>query len=184
MVKDFRLELNHPSGQAVYTTPGEVTRNVVVVTDEPKSYNAITIRLKGYAFVSWHQYKHTYYSRENYFNQVIVLWNNEQIPNRVLDPGQYVLPFQFLISGKFPSSFAGIYGYIRYEVEARISTGQFHVDKKVSAHIQVVDRVNINVPALLRKDQFGTRMRKPSAVCAAPLPAYPSPLTSREQDFA
>ena len=48
MVKDLRLELQNPSGQAVYCFPGEVTGTVVVVTDEPTSYNAITVTLKGY----------------------------------------------------------------------------------------------------------------------------------------
>ena len=143
MVKDFRLELNN---QGVYVVPGEVTGTVVVVTDEPKSYNAITISLKGCGDVHWtetrtvhgrdpngREYQRTetdhFHSHEDYINEVIELWKAEQVPNRVLNPGQYVLPFRFtLLSGRLPSSFVGAHGHIRYEIEARISTGLFHFD--------------------------------------------------------
>ncbi|KAL5486865.1 hypothetical protein EMCRGX_G019401 [Ephydatia muelleri] len=181
MVKDFRLELFQPSGQAVYITPGEVTGNVVVVTDEPKAYNAISITLRGYADVHWsetyttgsgnNRRTHTrhYHSHEDYINDVIVLWNQEQIPNRVLNPGQHVLPFRFVMSsGRLPSSFAGPHGHIRYTVEARISTGLFHFDKTVSAIIQVVDRVDINVPALMSPVQYEDEKTICCLCCASP----------------
>ena len=164
MVRDFRLEL---SSQGVYVVPGEVAGNIVVVTDEAKSYNAISITLRGYADVHWtetytvndqHGHSRTetrhYHSHHDYINEATILWNKEQVPNRVLNPGNYVLPFRFMLSGHLPSSFAGQYGHIRYELKARISTGLFHFDKTVSAIIQVVDRVDINVPALMSPVQY------------------------------
>ena len=179
MVKDFRLELN---SQEAYTIPGEVTGNVVVVTDQAKSYNAIRVTFRGYADVHWTETEsetdsngesrsvtHHYSSHEDYFNTVIVLWNQEQISNRVLNPGHYVFPFRFEFpSGRLPSSFVGSSGHIRYEVEARISTGLFHFDKKVSAIIQVVDRVDINVPALMSPVQYEEEKTICCLCCASP----------------
>ena len=179
MVKDFRLEL---SNQGIYVVPGEVTGTIVVVTDEPKSYNAITVTLKGYADVHWTEshivrddranrrteIRHNH-SHEDYINEVIVLWNKEQVPNRVLNPGQHVLPFRFaLLSGRFPSSFVGKHGHIRYELEARISTGLFHFDKKVFAIVQIVDRVDINVPALMSPAQYEDEKTICCLFCASP----------------
>eukprot|EP00731_Ephydatia_muelleri_P034937 Em0087g6a len=66
-----------------------------------------------------------------------------------------------MLSGHLPSSFAGQYGHIRYESEARISTGLFHFDKTVSAIIQIVDRVDINVPALMSPVQILYQRRNP-----------------------
>ena len=175
---DFRLELNN---QGVYVVPGEVTGTIVVVAYEPKSYNTITVRLKGYADVHWTE-THTvkdgnenrtetrhFHSHEDYINEAIVLWSHEQAPNRVLKPGQYVLPFKFaLLSGRLPSSFVGEHGHIRYEVEARISTGLFHFDKTIFTIIQVVDRVDINVPALMSPVQYEDEKTICCLCCASP----------------
>ena len=168
MGKDFRLELNYPSGQEVYLTPGEVSGNVVVVTDKPKSYNAISITLKGCADVYFSIGKTGYRSHEDYINDVIVLWNQEQIPNRVLNPGQYVLPFRFVLRRGLPRSFAGPHGYIRYTVEAKLLKGLLHINKKVSVFIQVVNRVNINVPALMSPARFEKERTICCLCCASP----------------
>ena len=175
MVKDFRLELNY---QGVQVTPREVSGTVVVVTDEAKPYNAITVTLRGYADVYWtessgsgeNETTHSYGAHEDYINEIIVLWNVEQIPNRVLNPGQYVFPFKFVMrSDRLPSSVEGLCGKIRYEVEARIcSTGLFHFDKKVLVIIQVVDRVDINDPALMNPAQFVEEKTICCLCCASP----------------
>ena len=68
-----------------------------------------------------------------------------QVPNRVLNPGQYTLPLSFTVSRKLPSLFVGTHGHIIYEIEARISTGRLHFDKIVAANIQVIDNININL---------------------------------------
>eukprot|EP00731_Ephydatia_muelleri_P018587 Em0011g627a len=168
MVKDFRLELSYPSGQEVYLTPGEVSGNVVVMTDKPKSYNAISITLKGCADVRFKSGKTTLRSHEDYINDVIVLWNQEQTPNRVLNPGQHVLPFRFVLRSGLPLSFAGPHGYIRYTVEAKILKGLLRVNKKVSAIIQVIDRVDINIPALMSPVRFEEEKTICCLCCASP----------------
>ena len=158
MVKDFHLDLHQLTGQAVYTVPGEVTGNVVVVTDKPKSYNAISVTLRGDAYAHIHQGRWQIRSHEEIFCKTIFLWNQENVSNSVLNPGEYIFPFKFTLQpvfGNFPSSFSGVCGCISYVVEAKIfSNGR--EDKRVSALIQVVNRVrvDINIPALMNPAQY------------------------------
>eukprot|EP00731_Ephydatia_muelleri_P000241 Em0001g241a len=164
-VKDFKLELNAISGQAVFV--GEVSGTVVFSTDQPRSFNAITISLKGCADVAID----TFYvdrfipnfSHDDYINEAVVLWNQEQIPNRVLDPGQHTFPFRFSLTGRtLPSSYETYWSRIKYVIEARIvtapNTPQF--DKIISKTIQVVDTVDINIPDIMvpvqREEQIRT----------------------------
>ena len=51
MVKHFSFVLHHLTGQVIYTVPGEVTGKVVVVTDKPNLYKAISDTLRGDADV-------------------------------------------------------------------------------------------------------------------------------------
>ena len=98
-VKDFNLELNATSGQAVFV--GEVSGTVVFSTDQPRSFNAITISLKGCADVAFEVYMARSiptFSHDDYINEAVVLWNQEQIPNRVLDPGQHTFPIRFSLT--------------------------------------------------------------------------------------
>ena len=157
MVKGFRLVLHHLTGQAIYTVPGEVTGNVVVVTDKPKLYNAITVTLRGNAEAHIPVGRAHVRSHEEIICKTIELWVQEQISNRVLSPGEYVFPFKFTLQplfGRFPSSFLGSNGHIRYAVDAKIVSNDRHFplrDKTVSAIIQVVNRVpvDINKPDLM-----------------------------------
>ena len=169
------------NNQGVYLVPGEVTGSIVVVTDGPMPYNAITVSLKGYADVHWTEtyiveeggrhHRHTrtetrhFHSHEDYINEVI---EAEHLPHRVLN-GRHVLPFRFArLSANLPSSFDGEHGHIHYELEARISTGHLHFDDTASAIVQIVDRVDINVPALMNPAQFEDEKTICCLCCASP----------------
>ena len=77
------------------------TGTVEVVMNKAKSCEAITVTLKASACVLWSdtdddERQVHYRSREDYLDQKIVLWNTEQIPNRILQPGQYIFPFNLV----------------------------------------------------------------------------------------
>lgn len=196
MVKEFRLELTQQEGQSAYTSPGEISGHVVVVTDVPKKYKAITVSLHGYANVEWPEKetkqvrrtrmtgggrrgRHTesymatetvtvvYREHESYINETIPLWNHEETPNTTLAPGTYAFPFRFHLSERCPSSFLGVYGHIKYTMEARISTGRFSFDKVITSDIQVVQRVVINEPALLSPVEYHTEKMVWGLWCAS-----------------
>ena len=192
MVKEFRLQLTQ---QEAYASPGEISGNVVVVTDVPKKYKAITVSLHGYADVQWtaretrrvektrtvgggpHRRRESYWAtetvtvryreHESYINETIPLWNHEETPNTTLAPGTYAFPFRFQLSERCPSSFVGAHGHIRYTMEARISTGLFRFDKVVTSDIQVVKRVVINEPALLSPVEYQTEKMVWGLWCAS-----------------
>ena len=93
-----------------------------------------------------------YFSHDDCINEAVVLWNQEQIPNRVLDPGQHTFPFRFSLTGRnLPSSYETYYGRIKYVIEARIVTAPNtpQYDKIISKTIQVVDTVDINIPDIM-----------------------------------
>lgn len=166
MVKVFRLDLDSQN-QRVYSARDVVTGVVVVETDKPEHFNAITVTLKGYAEVEWSETfsssdgnnttttTYVYHAKEEYVNETAMMWHKEEVDSGALEPGKYAFPFRFpLLSEKLPSSFEGKYGHIRYQVEAKISTGTFHFDKKVFVNIRVADRFDINVSALMSPCQY------------------------------
>ena len=159
-VKDFKLELNATSGQAVFVD--EVSGTVVFSTDQPRSFNAITISLKGCADVAFTKATTPNFSHDDCINEAVVLWNQEQIPNRVLDPGQHTFPFRFSLTGRnLPSSYETYRGRIKYVIEARIVTAPNtpQCDKIISKTIQVVDTVDINLPDIMVPVQHEEQIR-------------------------
>ena len=154
----------------VYVAPAEVTGTVEVVTDKAKSYKAISVTLKVYAEVYWSEgsgdNSTSYSSHEDYINEEIVLWNTEQIPNRILEPGDHVFPFKFSLTRKLPSSFEGSSGHIRYVVEARVHVhpSLFHVDRKEVANFKVVDTVDANEPALMSPARYENEIQKTNSI--------------------
>ena len=160
--------LVHLDSQKVYVVPAEVSGTVEAVTDEAKSYKAISVTLKVYAHVSWSEGSGddstSYSSREDYLDEEVVLWNTEQIPNRILEPGQYVFPFEFSLTRKFPSPFEGNRGHMRYTVEARVHvhrSGLFrHSDRTNVAILKVVNTVDANEPALLNPAHYEDAIQK------------------------
>ena len=124
--------------------------------------------MKVYAEVYWSEGSSdnstSYSSHEDYINEEIVLWNTEQIPNRILEPGDHVFPFKFSLTRKLPSSFEGNHGHIRYVVEARVRVHQsvlfWHSDRTDVAILKVVNTVDANEPALMNPAHYEDAIQK------------------------
>ena len=163
MVRSLLVKLD---SQKVYVVPAEVTGTVEVVTDEAKSYKSISVTLKVYAEVYWSEGSGddstSYSSHEDYLKEEIVLWNTEQIPNRILEPGQHVFPFKFSLTRKLPSSFDGSYGHIKYDVEARVHVHRslFNSDRTNVANLKVVHTVDANESALMNPAHYEKTIRE------------------------
>ena len=181
MVKEFRIELAPPP-QLGYVVNSDVTGHVVLVTDEAESgYKAIEITLKGYGNVLWSgsgEHAITYHSTEEYIANTAVLWSKDTAPGGKIESGSYQFPFslKFEADGPFPSTFAGPFGKIVYEVEAVIvKTAGPKFNKKFSVQLPfslVVDP-NLTPGALEPKIQ---QIQKTLQLCCA---SGPISLTAR-----
>ena len=68
-----------------------------------------------------------YRNERIYFSQKIVLWGNPLDSNAdspTMPPGDYTLPFQFILPYNIPFSFEGGWGHVRYTCKATI--GEFN----------------------------------------------------------
>lgn len=179
MVKEFKIILNQLVTHTAFYTGSEVSGEVYIMNDEPKNYNGVQVSLIGEADCRWsetyttgsgqNQTTHTryYHSHEDYINEVCVLWRPDQAPDRLFPPGSYSYPFRFVLNGNLPPSFQGSYGYIRYIIEARISTGALKFDKRAVAEIPVSHVLNINTPNLLTALEFENQKTVCCLCCAS-----------------
>ena len=80
----------------------------------------------------------TYHSHEEYIANTAVLWSKDTAPGGKIESGSYQFPFslKFQANGPLPSTFAGPYGKIVYEVEAVIvKTSALKFNKKFSVQL-------------------------------------------------
>ena len=156
-MKDFQLQLNSPPGGIYY--PGmTVTGTLLVVTDKPKNYKSIQVKLHGFAKVRWtEQQVHgkgtrivTYSSSEDYKNTYVTFWGEGASSGRdILPAGTYQFPFSFPVRENLPSSYDSKVGKIKYIVEARIVNGSLKRDYVCEREILFKDRIDIIRPELL-----------------------------------
>ena len=147
-MKEFRLQLNNPP-HGVYFPGMTVTGTLLVVTDKPKNYRAIQVKILGQAHVHWSQYT----NHEDYLNRIIHLWDKDESGGG----GQFPVcncqfPFSLqLVGNNLPASFEGTVGYIRYTIEARIvKDALMKSDTICTSRIKVVNVVDIHHPDLLQ----------------------------------
>ena len=125
-MKDFQLRLNSPP-RGIYFRGMTVTGTLLVVTDTPKDYKSIQVKLFGFAKVKLtdggtesDQNSRNYSSSENYINKSKTVWGEAAPSGRdILPAGTYQFPFSFpLVGVNLPSSHDNRSGKIRYIVEA------------------------------------------------------------------
>ena len=158
-MKDFKLELTNPP-QGVYFPGMTITGTVVCVTDEPKDYRQILVKLHGRAHVHWSESSGSgnnrrtrrYTSNEEYVSSVAVLWDKTvNGGGGKLPPGSYRFNFCLPLTGaNLPASYTGTVGAITYTVEARVVKGVLKRDKTALAAINMANVIPINNPELTR----------------------------------
>ena len=116
----IKLLLAKPHGQDVYVVPTQVKAKVLITVDtsKPVTLHSITVILSGFAHVA-HGSDH-----EDFItNRLVLLSADDAAANRTFVQGNYHFPCQFFLPSTLRnSSFEGLYGHIRYDVEARIET--------------------------------------------------------------
>ena len=157
-MKDFKVQLNNPP-QGVYFPGMMVTGMVTAETDVPKDYKQIKVQLVGRADVHWSESRGSgndrrtvhYTSDEQYLDCFAVLWDKDNAGGIAFPVGIYHFNFSLqLAAPKLPASYQGIYGQIRYTVEARVvKEGLLKRDTTAKAVIPLVNTVTINSPQLM-----------------------------------
>ena len=152
--KDFKIVLNAPP-QGVFFSGSEVSGILVVQVDKPKSYDNIEVTLVGQAHVSWSE---TSASGQNeiYINLSTTVRSKEQVPTHELHTGVHSFPIQFQLPDRFPSSFQGSIGWVRYYVDGKIGTGKLKFAITVKTPTTVVEVVDIDIsqfqtPLIIKK---------------------------------
>ena len=158
-MKDFQLQLNYPP-QGVYFTGMAVTGTVLAVSDEPKNYKAIQVKILGFAHVHWSESRgsgenariETYTSHEDYLDTSVCVWDKDTSAGGGRFPaGSYLFPFSLqLVGNNLPASYEGTVGQIKYTIEARVLKGMLKHDIVCETTIKVVNAVEINRPDLLQ----------------------------------
>ena len=176
-MKDFQLQLNYPS-QGVYFPGMTVTGTVFAVSDEPKDYKAIQVKIIGFAHVHWSETSgtgenrrtHYYTSHEDYLNTFIRVWDKDTSAGGGQFPaGSYQFPFSLtLIGNNLPASYDGTVGEIKYKIEARvIKDGLLKRDTICETTIKVVNVVEINRPDLLQPKSMEVQKTLCCLCCAS-----------------
>ena len=155
-MRGFRLELIEPPN-GIYFFGNTVTGSVICEVDEPKNYKQIMVKLEGKAKVHWAQSQGSgksrrsrqYTAQEDYISTRIILWDKERNGlGGKFPPGPHRFPFSFPLSGaNLPASFSGLYGKIKYTMEARIVKESFlSKDTVAMTTLNYVDAVRIDQP--------------------------------------
>ena len=151
----------------IYTNGSEVSGHVVIIANEPLSYDQVIVSLKGEGKVFFplnhgklgsYGRKHVlpkyagHHHGEVYCSRSKVLLNNRnQLVEQTLPVGEHKLPFRFKLTGsRLPSSFKGPLGYISYYVGAKVCQTSSKKDIVASVEIPFVETVDINADQLLK----------------------------------
>ena len=167
-MRDFQLILNDPP-RKVYFPGMIITGTVFAVNDEPKNYKAIKVKIVGYAHCSWRESRVTYSSHEDYIVSFVNVWDKDTSAGGGQFPvGSYRFPFSLPFFGNnLPASYEGLFGEIKYIIEARVvMNGLLKRDIVCESTIKVENVLKINQPNLLRP-QSGVIRKTLCCLCCA-----------------
>lgn len=153
MGKSALFIINFANASKIFYPGQPVNGEVQLELKEDVKVRAIRLEFGGFAHVRWteqhgsgkHRRTVTYYSREDYFKQIV----NCQSPppgsdNMILKPGSYRYPFQFQLPPAMPSSFEGHFGRVRYYVKATMDK-PWAFDEDITHYYTVVNLLDLNM---------------------------------------
>lgn len=174
----FSITLTNP--QVVYYTGQQIAGYVTVNLNQPMEMRGIQLKLKGKGYCHWSE-EHTTGSgdderteTEHYYGKEKVVEDNRvlhgDMSNKVVHPaGNYVYPFSFTLSGMLPSSFEGMFGYIRYFLKCSIDK-PWKFDHKVKKPLIINELIDVNNPMYL-EGRGGDAHRDVGCCCCKSGPA-------------
>ena len=171
-MKDFRLQLNPPPN-GVYFPGMTVSGRAILVTDKPKDYKNIEVRIVGDADVYWtEQYGQstvTYHSHETYLNTFVTVWDKETCGGSSFPVGSHSFPFSLqLVGNNLPPSYEGTVGRIRYTLTSKIvKSGSLKRNKTCEAVLTIGSVVDINTPSLLQPQSMDIQKTICCLCCAS-----------------
>ena len=168
-MRDFQLILNDPPHKVYF--PGMIiTGTVIAVNDKPKNYQAIKVKIVGYAHVCFVERHRPYSSREDYITTFVNVWDKDASAEGGQFPvGSYQFPFSLsLIGNNLPASYEGSVGQIKYTIEARVvKDSLLKRDIVRESTIKVENMVKINHPNLLQPRSVVMRRTLCCLCCAS-----------------
>ena len=179
-MKDFRLQLNPPPN-GVYFPGMTVSGRAILVTDKPKDYKNIEVKIVGDADVQWTEKNGessvTYHSRETYLNTFVRVWDKETCGGSSFPVGSHSFPFSLqLVGNNLPPSYEGTVGRIRYKIICKVvKSGLLKRNKTCEAVLTVASVVDINSPSL----QQPKAMEVQKTICCLCCASGPIVITAR-----
>ncbi|XP_013396678.1 arrestin domain-containing protein 3-like [Lingula anatina] len=174
MVKVQLFQINFSNPSKVFLAGQVVSGQVVLQLREPTKLNAIKLHLQGKGKVHWRVTKGSgnnrrtvhYRAEEVYFDQIVLLYGNNQAQAVTHPGGRHEYPFHFQMRANLPSSFEGEHGYVRYFCKAFMDRPwkYNHESKHAFTVINTLD-LN-NEPALMNPIQ-GSQSSEVSCLCCA-----------------
>ncbi|ELU03994.1 hypothetical protein CAPTEDRAFT_159204 [Capitella teleta] len=163
----FEVRYDHPQG--VYQAGEVVQGRVDMVLSEPMSMRSITVHCLAKGKVHWSRRsgKHTthYRSEEVYINVNMLLFGEANGESITHPEGTHSYPFQIRLAPTLPSSYEGVFGYVRYFCKATIDR-PWKFDHDAKTAFTVLSNLDLNLEQLdLRNPMQGQQTEQVSCCC-------------------
>lgn len=127
MTKLKRLDIALSNPQIVYFPGQAIQGHVIVELSQDMKMRGIRVKCRGKSHVAWSEgsgdNRRHYSASEEYVDVVLILYGNDPSSSSdvVLQAGNHVFPFQFILPLNLPGSFEGKSScYVRYWLKATI----------------------------------------------------------------
>lgn len=182
-MKEFVIVLAGGVSNPVFYPGQAISGSIICENSVPKNFKAVKIRLEGRVDVSLRGARSLNSSLNNglnaskiYINQSFILWSKtsaiqsgagEQFP-----AGIQSIPFSFQLPQNIPPSFIGIWGSIRYFLEAKIvKEGKLKLDAVINTPLNVANVVVVDTSSItMSPTTLETQVVPTGILCCASSP--------------